>query len=87
MALVLYAAQKTKEHFLIRVQHRVSLTSEILIWSVKQRRFLISFSCFGVDEINNRRGNSETTPKHKWFYGWRPLTFFLLIVFFGVFFH
>ncbi len=41
--------------------------------------FLISFSCFGVNEINNRCTRWATMrrpPKQEWFYRWRPLTFF-----------
>ena len=45
---------------------------------------LISFSCFGVNEINNRCTRWATMrrpPKQEWFYRWRPLTFFSLLIF------
>lgn len=38
----------------------------------------MSFSGFAVNEINNcqtRRAKVRQSPKHDWFYRWRPLTF------------
>lgn len=45
---------------------------------------LIHFSCFGVNKINNRCTRWATIrkpPKQEWFYRWRPLTFFSLLIY------
>lgn len=46
--------KKCKEHFSVRLSHPLSYIAWILMWSVKQqRRLVISFRYFDVNEIKN----------------------------------